>query len=324
MTFPGDCLALPPGQAQADCLARQSGSALGEFSCEPGQVRVTPAAESADAVRQQLAVTTPAGATPTASTLRAAHQALKAMASGQSTQTVLLVTDGAPNCASGDQGTIGSVGIGIGTASTGQAAAIPQTVEAISDMAKDGIKTYVLGYDTQSDPALKGALDSMAKAGGTGATSHYTVGSHATLLRALEQLADRTANCELVLQKAVVDPWKVQVTLDGKILTITDPNGYALDAGGDNLTLLGSACEAVRAGDRHVLRVQAVCPEAPVAQPPARNPARDAGSDPCVPVPDPCGGDGDGDDGEVLLKRACVPGTAPTPAPADAGSQIIY
>ena len=43
---------------------------------------------------------------------------------------------------------------------SGQAAAIPQTVAEIQALTADGIKTYVLGYDTQNDAILKQALDS--------------------------------------------------------------------------------------------------------------------------------------------------------------------
>ena len=203
------------------------------------------AATTAQAIHEQLQATVPNGATPTASTLRAAHEVLKGMTSPTSTQTVLLVTDGAPNCAAGDIG--GLTSVGVGNSASQQPEAVPQTVSVINAMANDGIKTYVLGYDTQKDPALKNALDRMAKAGGTGDQVHHAVESHATLSAALQQLASRTIKCELALKSAVVDPWKVVVKLDGQVLTPNDPNGFTLDAAGDNLTLQGSACTAVQA-----------------------------------------------------------------------------
>ncbi len=316
MTFPGDCSLYPSAAEQEACILRQSGSALGQFTCEPGQIRVMPGVGTASAISQQLHAMAPAGATPTASSLKNAHQTLMGVASGTSAQAVLLVTDGAPNCASGDSGSLGSVGIGLGTASTGQAEAIPQTVAQIQAMARDGIKTYVLGYDTQNDAALRKALDLMAQAGGTGDTHHHAVGDHDTLLRALEKLTGRTASCELALKSTVVDPWKVQVTLDGQVLTIGDPNGYALDAAGDNLTLLGAACAAAQEGTGHALRVKAVCPPPPPA-PPAQPPVT------------PGDGDGDQDDGQdeepldlkrnKRNKRTCVPVDPPE---VDAGLLI--
>jgi hypothetical protein len=321
MTFPGDCSAYKTASEQQDCLLRQSGSVLGQYTCEPGQVRVMPGEGTAPTISQQLHTMGPAGATPTASSLRNAHEALKAMATGTSTQTVLLVTDGAPNCASGDSGGLGSVGIGLGTASTGQPQAIPQTVDRIKAMAKDDIKTYVLGYDTKKDAALRDTLNEMAQAGGTGDAEHHAVGDEASLLKALESLASRTASCELALNSTVVDPWKVQVTLDGTVLTVDDVNGYALDAAGDNLTLLGTACEAARAGTGHSLRVKAVCPPPP-PPPPAPPPAPPGDGD--------VAGDGDDDedleildDDEVLdIKRGarkCVPRNPPE---LDAGGPI--
>jgi hypothetical protein len=248
---------------------------------------------TADAIRTQLHATAPTGATPTAASLRAAHAALKGMATPTSTQTVLLVTDGAPNCSAGNQGGLGSVGIGIGTAASGQAAAIPQTVAEIQAMAGDGIKTYVLGYDTQNDLVLKQALDSMAQAGGTGDQQHHTVDGQATLLTALSALAARTASCELMLKSRVVDPWKVRVTLDGKVLTVDTSDGYKLDADGDNLTLLGETCRAVQEGASHVLRVEAVCPPVPPKPPKPPKPPTppkqdaDAGRDADVPSDEP-------------------------------------
>jgi Mg-chelatase subunit ChlD len=310
MTFPGDCLALPTLAEQTDCLARQ-GSLLGDLSCEPGQLKVSPAHGSAAAIRQQLHATAPNGATPTAATLRAAHEALKELMTQTGTQTVLLVTDGAPNCAFGDQGGLGSVGIG--KPASGQPEAVPQTVAAIEAMAKDGIKTYVLGYDTQHDATLRAALDAMAQAGGTGETAHTPVESHATLKVALQNLTGRAADCELVLKSRVVDPWKVQVTLDGEILTVDDANGYALDAEGDNLTLLGASCDAVRDDlEKHVLRVAAVCP------PPAPEEDTDAG----VELPDA------GDEGPrtpvVLYSRSGC--SEETPPARDAGrpEPVLY
>jgi hypothetical protein len=291
-TFPGDCNALPTINEQLDCVARQ-GSLFGDLSCEPGQIKVTPGLGTADAIRTQLHATTPTGATPTAASLRAAHAALKGMATPTSTQTVLLVTDGAPNCSAGNQGGLGSVGIGIGTAASGQAAAIPQTVAEIQAMAGDGIKTYVLGYDTQNDLVLKQALDSMAQAGGTGDQQHHTVDGQATLLTALSALAARTASCELMLKSRVVDPWKVRVTLDGKVLTVDTSDGYKLDADGDNLTLLGETCRAVQEGASHVLRVEAVCPPVPPKPPKPPKPPTppkqdaDAGRDADVPSDEP-------------------------------------
>jgi hypothetical protein len=308
MTFPGNCLALPTPAEQGDCLARM-GSLVGELSCEPGEVRVMPEAGTAQKISEQLRQTAPIGATPTASSLRAAHKLLAGMASPTSTQTILLVTDGAPNCAFGDNGGLVSVGIGIGTASTGQAAAVPQTIAEIKALAKDGIKTYVLGYDTKFDPALKAALDGMAQAGGTGDTEHHAVESRETLRKALTNLAGRTADCELALKAPVVDPWKVQVTLDGQVLTFADANGYALDAAGDNLTLLGSSCDAVRAG-AHQLRVKAVCPPAPPA-----TPISDAGE----PDGEDAGESDPGNDPPVLFRKLCPP---PKPPAHDAGVEV--
>ncbi|HEX6240418.1 MAG TPA: hypothetical protein VFZ61_05975 [Polyangiales bacterium] len=320
-TFPGDCNALPSVNEQLDCVARQ-GSLLGDLSCEPGQIKVAPGLGTASAIHDQLQAMAPTGATPTAASLRAAHMALKGMASATSAEVVLLVTDGAPNCSAGNQGGLGSVGIGIGTAASGQAAAIPQTVMQIEAMAADGIKTYVLGYDTQTDPALKQALDRMAQAGGTGDQQHHSVDGQATLLAALQATAAKTASCELMLKSRVVDPWKVRVTLDGKPLTVDTADGYKLDTDGDNLTLLGSTCRAVQeSASKHVLRVEAVCPPPPPNPPTPPDPPgndHDAGQDAGVPDDEPPTADAGGP--ALLFGVSCVDAGDPPPRdPPDAG-----
>jgi hypothetical protein len=218
------------------------------------------------------------------------------------------VTDGAPNCAAGNVGGVGSVGVG--TSASGQPQAVPQTVSAIEAMTKDGIKTYVLGYDTQRDPALKGALDKMAQAGGTGDQTHHAVESHATLRDTLKKLTGRTADCEFVLKSRVVDPWTIRVTLDGKVLSVGDQDGFQLDAAGDNLTVLGAACDSLSDGARHVLGVDAICPEPP-AVPDA---GLDAGDAPDAGIEEPDAGTNDDPDAPGLLwgrKTVCPPSDQP-------------
>jgi hypothetical protein len=193
----------------------------------------------------------PDGATPTAVTLQAARAELEKLVTGpdqlSSPKYVLLVTDGAPNC------TNGSLGLG------GQdTAAVSASVAAIQAMAQNGIKTYVLGYDTQSDATLRSALDQMARAGGTGDTAHRAIENEAGLIAAFQQITNTALACEFALEKPVLDKIYVRVVLDGKQLSVDDPNGWALSSDKRKVRLTGGACAAL-GGAGHILNVTVEC-----------------------------------------------------------------
>jgi len=258
MAFPGangssgpiDCFAIADPQQMAECVALQDLGGSG-MTCRTGSLNVPVGYNSAAAIAQALDTMSPDGATPTALTLQAARAELEKLVTGPdqaaSPKYVLLVTDGAPNC------TNGSVGLG------GQdQAAVSASVSAIQAMAQNGIKTYVLGYDTQKDATLRAVLDQMARAGRTGDTAHRAIENESGLITAFQQITKTALACEFALDKPAIDKVYVRVVLDGQQIRVDDPNGWVLSADRRKVRLQGNACSAL-SGAGHILNVTVEC-----------------------------------------------------------------
>jgi hypothetical protein len=193
--------------------------------------------------------------TPTAPTLTAAHAVLGSglaqVDTTLSAKYVILVTDGAPNCSDGRAG-----GGGLG----GDQAAVAASVAAIAAMQMDGIKTYVLGYGTESDPVLKAALDQMAQAGGTGDSAHRPIENEASLVQEFQRILGSAVSCDYALMTAPSDPNYVLVQLDGMKLDLNSPDGFALSADRKRLTVVGAACTKLQStSETHMLTVKIEC-----------------------------------------------------------------
>jgi hypothetical protein len=127
-------------------------------------------------------------------------------------------------------------------------------------MQKDGIKTYVLGYDTQSDPTLKAALDQMAQAGGTGDKAHRPIEDEASLTQEFRRIIGGAASCEFALNPPPSDPNYVLVQLDGAKLNLNAADGFSLSADHKRLTVLGSACTKLQSQtEKHTLSIKVEC-----------------------------------------------------------------
>ena len=202
----------------------------GNLSCGAGRVNVDIEENTAGAIAQALDRIQPAGATPTAVTMQAADDYLRNYQGGPDDRPaptyVLLVTDGAPNCTNGipPMGNASAVG-------SQEPAQVDTTVAVIEQMAGRGFKTYVLGYDTQTDAALKAALDQMAQAGGTGASAHSAIEDEAGLVEEFRSIIGMAAvGCTFSLKTPPSDPNFVRVELDGEKLELDYPEGFVLDA----------------------------------------------------------------------------------------------
>ena len=243
MTFPGG-----PPRGDRDTM-----------TCDPGMSQVAVGRNNAAAIAQALDSTAPGGRTPTAPTLKAASALIDMTRmtdpdSKVAPQYVLLVTDGAPNC-SNPGGGPGGAGFG-----SGEPAAVDASVAEIEAMTKKGIRTFVLGYDTQNDQQLKAALDRMAVAGGTGDTTHRPIEDQATLVSEFRKITEVALTCEFVLDRPVSNKKYVKVLLDGKQLNVDQPNGWTLSGDRMTVTLQGSTCNAIK-DDGHVLSVTVECDE---------------------------------------------------------------
>jgi hypothetical protein len=234
------------------------GGGGGNLSCAAGRVNVDVAENTAGEIAQALDNIRPAGATPTAVTMAAARDYMQNLQGGPDDRPapkyVLLVTDGAPNCTNGQPPQGGSAS----APGSQEPAQVDATVAAIEEMASRGFRTYVLGYDTQNDAALRDALDRMARAGGTGDRAHRPVGDEASLVSTFQSITGNVLSCEFVLDEPVLDKSYVKVLFDGKQLNVDDANGWSLSGDGRTVTLQGRSCASAKQ-EGHTISVSVQC-----------------------------------------------------------------
>jgi hypothetical protein len=211
----------------------------GGMACAAGTVEVEVGPRASAAIAARLDQLELVQSTPTASTLQAAHQALKKLAApgdGAAPKLyVVLVTDGSPNCSNGMLGGGGG----------DDQQAVQDSIAAIAAMAKEDIKTYVVGFGTQGDPQLKSALDAMAQAGGTGDQAHRPIEDEAGLLAAFREISKTAVTCDYELGAPVNDPTYVDVQISGNAVRYNDPDGWVLGMDRRTLTLQGAACDSL-------------------------------------------------------------------------------
>jgi hypothetical protein len=136
------------------------------------------------------------------------------------------------------------------------------TIDAVRAFKNLGIKTFVLGVPG-SDPYAE-LLSTLATEGGTakiGTDKYYRVDStdKQAFGKALAQVAAKiVASCTIDLKEPPVDDKRVNVYLDEVALPKEPVNGWKLE--GKTVTLLGTACKSVLAGDVLDVRVIAGCP----------------------------------------------------------------
>jgi hypothetical protein len=217
-------------------------------TCLPGKIDVPVAVNSAAMIRTTLQSATPdIGATPTTASLEAALTALDkscVVDCANAPRYVLLVTDGQPTCGSG----------GTGETTPEDIAA---TVAAIDKLAEADIKTYVVGYDTQSDPQAAGAMDQFAMHGGT--EKHYPVENEQTLVAELTRIAGALVTCEYELSSDIENPEYVRVTIDGEQQNLSQGH-WRIDG---RKIILEGACDKLKDAKPHDLRITKEC--APVS-----------------------------------------------------------
>lgn len=116
----------------------------------------------------------------------------------------------------------------------------------IADMAKVGIKTFVIGFGGGVDAA---SLNKFATAGGvpaTGATKYYDAADGPALVKALDVIAKAALGCTYTLDKTPPDPTKIFVFFDGKDVSKDDTNGWSYDPATNTVTFHGSSCDQIK------------------------------------------------------------------------------
>jgi hypothetical protein len=182
-------------------------------------VEVPLGADAAAAIQAEIAAITPAGETPTAQAITEATAYLRTV-SDANRKTILLVTDGKPNCAP-----------------TVYEDDVEGTIEAITAALDAGFLVYVVGIGPGASSLN---LDSFAQAGGTGA--HYPAQSPDGLTRALDSIS-AAATCAFLLDALPPDPSWVGVYLDKNIVPHDVSHGWTFGPTPQTVLLHGSYCD---------------------------------------------------------------------------------
>lgn len=135
----------------------------------------------------------------------------------------------------------------------------PTTIQAIDDLAKQGVHTFVIGFGQGVGVT---SLDNFANAGlepnKNGPNAFYDAADQATLDAVFAQIATKTASCVFQLKSPPADPTQIYAFFDGQSVP-HDPkhqDGWDFDAGTDQVTFYGMACDELKQGK--VKKVQVV------------------------------------------------------------------
>lgn len=200
---------------------------------------------SAAQIQTTMASTSPANQTPTRDAINKAVAYYNTLNDGLA-HYILLATDGQPNCDTGTSGTT-------------TAAAVTNTVAAITAAAAPGtdIKTYVIGIGPEA-----GNLTAFAQAGGT--TDFFPASSPDALTQALTTIVGTVASCDFTMAEQPSDPTNLGVYLDNTTKVPRDSaEGYSLGADNVTVTLNGSYCAGLKDGTFKVVQVFFGCPGVP-------------------------------------------------------------
>lgn len=203
-----------------------------------------------------LAAHAPSGGTPTADALSVATQALLARRRTGVPQSIVLATDGGPNC---DPADAGQPWFGQAPETCAETGVDPElcldrsrTVARIDEALAAGVPTYVIAMDVR-ESYLVSVLAQMAFAGGRpverDAEPFYDVRNPDDLRRALEDVATRVSSCSFFPEGAVSTS-EPEIVVDGVVVPRDDArtNGWAMGENG-TYDLFGEACaRAMRSG----------------------------------------------------------------------------
>lgn len=209
--------------------------------CLTGNELVVPRLSSAAEVAAKLDAVQPNGSSPVAATLRRALERIQTRTGSAMGETrrsvVLLVTDGAPTCAS----------------SSSQA--LTETLAAIDDLKAAQLPVLVLAHEDRLSSAEQSSLTALAAR--AGATTYWRTQQQDALAAELDRVA-HAPSCWFELETTLPAGADLRVKLDGFTLVKDSPGGYILHE--RRLTLRGQACELMTDGRVHALEAQRVCP----------------------------------------------------------------
>ncbi len=192
------------------------------------------------------------GGTPTHEAFVAARKVLVEQDPNDgSKRVIILVTDGEPNCYDGTGSPTDGDNPGDPTKDQQRV-----TDKIVTLYGADDTTVYVVGYDLSPD--LTTIMDTWADEGGTGA--HYPADDTASLLEQMGTIAADLVPCEYTLEDTVPDPAYVRVRIDGISKPYNDLlDGWTLEGDNKTITLTGAACDTLRDGGSHDLKITVEC-----------------------------------------------------------------
>ncbi len=233
-------------------------------------VPIAPARGNARNIIDVFDTTDPHGGTPTSEAIRLAAQYF----AGTRTvaRTIIVATDGAPNCNGALDNSAPNRCICTSVASCidrpgGEYNCLDdtRTVGVVKDVFDNQkIPVYVIGIGSTERPAFLKVLDDMAVAGGRARPTtprHYNVQTSAELKLALQSIGDSVAKCTYLTPSAPVDPNAISVVIDGKTILRdeTHMNGWDwVDKAFGTLAFFGDACVAASAGTSTMSQITGV------------------------------------------------------------------
>ena len=241
-----------------------------EASCatDPG-VGIPPARGNAERILASFRTPDPVGGTPTSEALRLAAQFLAQ--SRSVARTIVLATDGAPNCNAGLDArscTCTSFNRVTGAPTCqndldfGRYSCLDdgRTVSVVREIAQTRrIPVYVIGIGSTESPEFLRVLDEMAVAGGrprATAPFHYSAQSAEALTDALGTIRDAVARCTYLTPSSPIDPDAIAVEINGQAIRRdrTKSNGWDwVDQTFGELAFFGEACFAAQAAQASVV-----------------------------------------------------------------------
>jgi hypothetical protein len=238
-----------------------------ELACQTSNsVAITPGRGNAQRILRVFDDTAPCGGTPTADAVHTAAQTLTV--SRSIARTIVLATDGAPNCnaqldpatcvctSPPSQATCNTIG------QRGRYSCLDdtRTIETIRTVANvQKIPVYVIGIGSTERPEFLQVLDDMAVAGGRPRATtprHYSVQSPEDLNVALATIRDSVTKCTYLSPSSPKDPNAVTVEINGVTIPRdqTKANGWDwIDQSFGELAFFGDACKKAQTGTASIV-----------------------------------------------------------------------
>jgi hypothetical protein len=229
--------------------------------CSLGRLVVEPDARAAERINTQLAIyQSPHGGTPTATTLQGVRRYLAAN-HPEGPSIVILATDGGPGCSEDLTWPCECIPDTNCQLAPQNCFDVDNTVQAVRDLASDGVQTYVIGVP--GSEAVSDLLDRLARVGGTAVDRrHYAVDDEDGLIDALQDISGGVVPCRYQLENPPDDPDRVVLLIDGIDMARDRDRRDGWDLTDEtHVDLYGSVCRRVRDGELHQIEVRYNCTE---------------------------------------------------------------